>query len=158
MSNKRLLAIGCGIVFLFCGALFLALVGFLAYAIQDPEGVGLRVEGPDEVAVGETFDLRVIVTNERPSDSVALSDIDIADEYLAGFTISTVTPDAESSMHVPIDNSQSYTFNVSIPPGESREFVFSLRAEQEGIYRGDVDACEGARFITQIAETVVRAK
>ncbi len=136
--------------------MLIGLVVLFAYLVQDVSGVAVKLDSPTEVVVGETFDLRVIVRNERTGENLELADIDIADEYLAGFTITSVSPEAKSSTHVPFDNSQSYTFDASIPPGESRDFVFTLRAESPGIYRGDVDVCEGALFISQIAETVVR--
>ena len=34
----------------------------------------------------------------------------------------------------------------------------TLRAEKVGIYRGDVDVCEGTQFITAMAQTVVKEK
>jgi hypothetical protein len=61
-------------------------------------------------------------------------------------------------MHVPFDNRRSFTFDVSLPPGESRTFTFRLRAEKPVLNRGDVDVCEGLRFITGMAQTSVREK
>jgi hypothetical protein len=133
-----------------------AVVLFIIYALQDVKGVGVSVDGPTDVVVGQAFDLIVNVTNERPQKVLTLSDIDIAEGYLAGFTVSTIEPRPKSSRRVPIDNSRSFTFGVQIPPQASRTFTFTLRAEKPGVYRGDVDVCEGARFITGMAQTSVK--
>jgi len=85
-----------------------------------------------------------------------LSDVDIAEDYLAGFTVSSVSPTPKSNKHVPIDNSRSFTFGVQIPPRTAKSFKFKLRAEKPGIFRGDLDICEGARFTTEMAQTVVK--
>lgn len=156
--TKKTIAWGCGITAFVCLAGIAAVVLFFVYASQDVKGVGVSVDGPTDVTVGETFALTVTVTNERPRKVMALSDIDIAEDYLAGFTVSSIEPKPKSSMHVPIDNSRSFTFGVRIPPRESRDFTFTLRAEKPGIYRGDVDVCEGTRFITGMAQTSVKGK
>jgi len=130
----------------------------IGYVAQDVKEVGVSVDGLTDVVVGQTFELSVTVTNERPRKVLALSDVDIAEDYLAGFTVSTIEPKPKSSSHVPFDNSRSFKFGVQIPPRESRTFTFTLRAEKAGIYRGDVDVCEGARFITSMAQTSVKEK
>jgi hypothetical protein len=158
MPSKKVIAWGCGIAALVCLAGVAAVVLFFAYVVQDAKGVGVSVNGPTDVVVGETFELNVTVTNERPRKVFALSDVDIAEDYLAGFTVSIIDPRPKSNKHVPIDNSRSFTFGVKIPPGASRTFTFTLRAEKPGLYRGDVDVCEGARFITGMAQTSVKKK
>lgn len=156
--TKKTVAWGCSIVALICLSVIIAVVLIIVYLGQDVKGVGMAVNGPTDVAVGQSFQLSVSVTNERPRKVMALSDIDLAEEYLAGFTVSTIEPQPKSSMHVPFDNTRSFTFGVPIPPGTSRVFTFTLRAEKPGLYRGDVDVCEGARFITGMAQTSVKAK
>ena len=156
--SKKTIAWGCGIAVLVCLAGIAAIVLFFSYAVQDVPGVAVTVHGPTDVVVGQTFDLNVTVTNERPRKVLALSDIDIAEGYLAGFTVSTIEPKPKSSMHVPLDNSRSFTFGVRIPPATSRTFTFTLRAEKPGVYRGDVDVCEGVQFITGMAQTSVKEK
>ena len=145
-------------MFLGCAGVVVALILFVGNAIQDVEGVGVFVDGPADVVVGQTFDLIVTVTNERPRKVLALSDIDIGEEYLAGFIITNINPRPKSSMHVAIDNSRSFTFSSSIPPKMSKSFTFTLRALNTGLYRGDVDICEGSRFITGMAQTSVTEK
>jgi hypothetical protein len=158
MSSKKILAWGCGISALLGLAGVAAVVLFIAYVSQGVQGVAVSVDGPMDVVVGQTFELEVTVTNERPGQVLALSDIDIAEDYLAGFTIGTIDPKPKSAMHVPLDNSRSFTFGVDIPAGASRSFTFQLQAEKAGLYRGDVDVCEGFRFITEMAQTSVKHK
>ena len=133
-------------------------VGFVAHVAKDVEGVAVTVHSPSDVQVGQTFDLEINVTNERPRKVLQLSDIDIAEQYLTGFTVVTVKPPQKSSMHVPVVDSQSFTFDTTIAAGTSQTFTFTLRAEKEGIFRGDVDISEGMRTLTSMAQTVVKAK
>jgi hypothetical protein len=158
MPSKKAIAWGCGIVALVCLAGVAVVVLCFAYVAQDVKGVGVAVNGPTDVVVGQSFELSVTVTNERPRKVLALSDIDIAEGYLAGFTVSTIEPRPKSNKHVPIDNSRSFTFGVQIPHGAAKTFTFMLRAEKPGLYRGDVDVCEGARYITGMAQTSVKEK
>ncbi len=158
MPSKKAIAWGCGIAALVGLAVIVVVVAGFAYLAQDVQGVAVSVDGPTDVVVGQTFELSVTVTNERPRKVLFLSDVDIAENYLAGFTVSSIEPRPKSNMHVPIDNSRSFTFGVQIPPHASRTFSFTLRAEKPGLYRGDVDICEGARFITGMAQTSVKEK
>lgn len=157
MTTGKAIALGCGIATLFGLVLLGALGLFIWHASQDVEGMSVTLETPANVAVGDELVLRVSVKNERATNTLAMSDIDVADEYLEGFTIGAIEPQPKSSMHVPIDNSRSFTFDVEVPPGETRDFTFKLKAQRAGIFRGDVDVCEGARFATALAETVVDA-
>jgi hypothetical protein len=158
MSSKRAIAWGCGILAFLALAGVAAIAVFIGYASQGVKGIGVAVDGPGDVVVGQTFGLTVTVTNQRPRKVLALSDIDIAEAYLAGFTIAGVEPKQKSSMHVPIDNSRSFTFDVKIPPHASKTFTFTLQAKSPGVYRGDVDVCEGMRIVTGMAQTAVKEK
>jgi len=155
---KKGLAIGCGGCLLLCLVAAAAVVGWMVYVGQNPRGVEVTVEGPLDVAVGDTFSLQVTVSNQRKDQPFALTDIDIAEEYLEAFTVVATTPNHVSSMHVPIDNTRSFTFDRPVAPGETATFTFELRAEREGLQRGDVDVCEGARFLTKMAQTTVQPR
>lgn len=58
-------------------------------------------------------------------------------------------------MHIPLDNSMSYTFNTELAPGTSKTFTFNLRAQETGIFRGEVDVTQGMQFTSAVAQTVV---
>ena len=84
-----------------------------------------------------------------------MSSIDISEDYLLGFVIVSTTPVPKSNMRIPIDASRSFIFELLIPPGETRDFSFRLKGVTAGMYRGDVDACEGLQFLTTLAQTKV---
>jgi hypothetical protein len=156
MSGKNAILVGCGTAALL-GLLMMGLmVAFVVHVIQDPEGMEIAVRSPLDVAAGETFTVAVDVTNRRERKALTVPDVDICNVYLEGFVIVATDPVPQSVRHVPIDNSLSHVFNKSIGPGETETFTFSLRAEKPGIFRGDVDVCEGARFTTATVQTVVK--
>jgi hypothetical protein len=156
MTTKKVLILGCAGLGI-AGLLGAGAVGFFFYHVsQDVEGLSVSVNGPEEVSQGQAFDLVVVVKNERPKKALRLSDIDLAEEYLSGFTVSSVEPAYKASAHVPLDNKQSFTFDVSIPPGASRSFTFKLKARKAGLFRGDVDVCEGLQFKTEMLQTHVK--
>ena len=158
MDGEKVALIGCGVVFLVFALSVVAVVVFIMHVSKEVEGAGLSVESPLDVAVGETFVLTVVVENQRAGEALEVGDIDISEEYLGGFSVLSVEPKPKEEQHVPIDNSQSYTFGIEVPSGETREFKFKLRAEREGVFRGDVDLCEGMRFKTVVAQTAVKGK
>jgi len=49
-------------------------------------------------------------------------------------------------------------FDQWVRPGESEDFTFTLRAERVGIYSGEVRMCEGFRYLSGTAQTVVRGE
>ena len=154
MSTKKILLCGCGAISFIALVIAGLFVGFLFHIAQDVEGVTVSIDAPLDVKIGETFNMTVNVTNERDKKDLALSDIDISDDYMAGFIVASTEPTSKSNEH--ISDSLSYTFDTEIPAGESVSFVFVLRAEQEGVFRGDVSVYEGIRFISATAQSVVK--
>jgi hypothetical protein len=158
MITKRTLIIVCGVLGFMVITVLAAVLFFFRHVSMDLTGAAVVVNAPADVVVGQTFDLQITVKNERSSKILQLSDVDIGEAYLAGFSIASVKPAPKSNTHVPVDNSRSFTFAVPIQPGATQTFVYTLRAEKSGVYRGDVDVCEGLQFITTMAQTVVKAK
>lgn len=159
MTTKKIIGIACGGIALLGVVVVAVVVILVVYLAKDVEGVTIDVKNPPGVvAVGDNFKLEVTVKNDRPHKVLKLSDIDIAEDYLAGFTVSSIEPPSKSDMHVPIDNKRSFKFDIPIPAGASTNIVFTLRAEKSGLFRGDLDVCEGARFVTKMAEVSVKAK
>ena len=159
MSTEKVVLLGCGIAVLIAVMVTGALVGFFLYMSQDLEGVSVSITSPLDVKVGETFEMVVNVKNQREKRDLSLSDIDISENYLASFAIISTDPTPKASMHVPVDfdmSSMSYTFDMPIPAGAMEMFTFTLRAEKAGVFRGDVDVYEGSRFVTALAQTVVK--
>ena len=156
MAVQKILRVGCGFVVGIAVVLVIVFGVCVYYGSQGLEGAAFTVKSPMDVRVGEVFDFVVEVTNARAEKTLELGDIDVSEDYLAGFTVVATEPEAKSSMHIPIDNTLSFTFDTSIPAGETKAFTFKLRAETAGMYRGDVDVCEGIRFTTRMAQTVVK--
>jgi hypothetical protein len=157
MTTKRAVLIGCG------GAFFVFVVA-IAFSvncyqnfIQDPEGVAISVEGPLTVTLGEEFTLTVVVRNLREEEPFHLSEIDIAESYLDHFLILGTKPRAKSEMHVPLDNTRSFSYEVPVAPLQEKRFAFQFRSTAPGLFRGDVDVCEGTRFLTTSLQTEVLA-
>ena len=157
MSKKQALVIGCGGVIVVFGIVLIALVAWIWHVAQDPPDVAISVESPTTVSVGQEFTLSVVIENQREERAFQLTDIDIADEYLKSFLVIGENPHAESSTHIPIDNTRSFSFNQAVPPREVMRFDFTLRPTAPGLYRGDVDVCEGQRFLSTLLQTEVRS-
>jgi len=155
MDTKRVLLIGCGAAAAIAVLLAAAAGIWVWHAAKDPEGVRVTIEAPDTVAVGEEFVMSVAVENLREDRPFNLTDVDVHDDYLKGFAVLGTEPPAKSNMHVPLDNSMSYSFDVSIAPKETQRFRFRLRPPAPGVFRGNVDVCEGSRFLTTGAQTAV---
>jgi hypothetical protein len=157
VAKTKNIIIGCAIATVVCLVGGLMLIGGCVYYLaQDPTGVSIELDNATEAHKGQEFDMVVKVVNERRARAFKLTDIDLHDDYLTGFIVVSTDPPHKSSTHVPLDNSQSFTFDVSIPAKESRIFKFRLRPVTQGVFKGDVDVCEGMHFITKTAETEVK--
>jgi hypothetical protein len=155
MTTKKIIAVGCGVVLLLGLLLVVALVLFVANVAKDPEGMSLQVDLPPTVKRGHTVNLVVTVINERAGQPLSIDSIDIDDEFLKGFTILSCEPAFTSSTKIPIDESHSYDFKQTIPAGGTNVFTFKLQARRTGQFSGELDVCEGMRFLTMIVETQV---
>ena len=157
MKIGKVFGIGCAVVALL-GIIAVCVTGVWLYrASQNSKGLLVSVDAPIGVRVGETFDMKIVVKNERAKGDILVTDIDIEQKYLEGFFVVRVDPKEKDSMNVPLVNSLSHTFDLQIPPGEQRVFTFTLRAVKTGIYRGEVDVCAGTSFtyVTAQAQTMV---
>lgn len=129
--------IGCGVlVVLGLGGCFVA----VRFLLQEPEDIEVSVDAPAQVAEGETFRIVARARNTGDEDR-SLVDLDLADEYLAGIMILDTEPGYHGSMHVPIDNTVSYKFELPIPPGGEAEVTFEAQALTAGDFAGDFDFC-----------------
>jgi hypothetical protein len=69
------------------------------------------VNGPTDVVVGQTFELEVVVKNERPGEILQLSDVDIAEVYLDGFTVSSIKPTPTESQKSNVRLSPTHVYS-----------------------------------------------
>jgi hypothetical protein len=141
MTGKAKVALGCGI-----GCLGLAVVSgvgallWVGHLADAPQKVEVSVEAPPRVARDQEFAITVRVRNTAGKPCV-LDSLDVADEYLAGVAIRSSEPPFKDTMHLPIDNSNSYEYKKTIPPGQDLVVRFRAVALRPGDHSGDIDVC-----------------
>lgn len=155
MTTKRVILIGCAGAFVLLGLAMACSVTCYRTLLKDPEGVAISIEGPRTVSLGEEFTIAVVVRNLREKDTFKVSSIDLGESYLDNFLILGSEPASKSDEHIPVDNTRSFTFDESIPALQQQRFEFRFRPTATGLFRGDVDVCEGARFLTTNLQTEV---
>lgn len=146
-------AVGCLVV---AGILVVALVLSFDSCFAEPEGVTVTAEAPLNVSRGARFTLVATVENHSAQPR-KLIDIDVADEYLKGVAIETTEPPFQSAEHVPIDNTVSHSFDLTIPANGKVEVRFTALAAQPGDFAGDLDFCidSETRCISRNVRTIV---
>jgi hypothetical protein len=126
------------------------------HMIADPEGLWLSAEAADVVELGEEFRLVVTARNRLSDREIELGDLDISHDYLDGFTVVSMEPAPKSSEIDDFNKCRTTRFAVSLGPGESADFEFTLRAKRVGIHRGQIDQYVGMQFLSSVVETEVR--
>lgn len=144
-----------GLAVLCCGGL----VVLMGTAAQDPENIEVRVDAPLYVPIEASFPIAVEVTNTA-REVQTVHDVDIADAYLEGITITGTDPEHDGRMHVPIDNTLSYEFMQEIEPGGTYTFTFFAEAREVGDFYGDIDVCVNSdvQFLSRRVRTVVQTR
>lgn len=126
-----------------CVVLVLALIaGVLCFGnmVKEPGEVEVAIEAPLEVSQGDRFTI-VVRVRDISGKKRTLVDLDVADEYLAGVVIERTRPPFKDAMHVPIDNTLSYSFDIPFAAGEEAVVEFDAFAAHSGDYHGDIDFC-----------------
>lgn len=125
-------------------------------AMSSTDDFDAVIEVPALVAKGDTFDVTITVNNR--ADKVQILDsLDIGDDWTQGVTITSSSPPFSDSMHVPIDNSLSYSYQEEIPAGGSLTVTLQATGVRQGTFRDDIDVCVGgmARFNSYPITTTV---
>ncbi|EIP98324.1 hypothetical protein OpiT1DRAFT_02780 [Opitutaceae bacterium TAV1] len=112
----------------------------------------VQVDYPARVAHGETFRLAIRTANPHTSRTT-LESIDIYDSLLSGFEIVEVSPAAEAPQKT-LDF-HSFYFNRPLPPSDSLDVVFTLKAKRKGFHGGDIDVCTPAQDFATISTGIV---
>ena len=138
--------------------LVLAIAGFVAMGVfmvnNVPDGVGLRFEYPNDVKVGDTFDVTVTITNDL-NESRKLHDLDLYDPILNGVSIVSVTPAPAADEGLSTLGSRTISFNNTIDAQSDFEIVISMTAIESGYYTGDVDvSIDGMLSIYTTTQTI----
>ena len=155
MKTGKAILLGCGVALVLALALLLGGGVAVYHLAKDPEGMAVYLDVPEKVRRDEAFDVRVIVVNERKRESLKVTSVDFAEDYLRGLTVRSSDPAPRGSTREPFGGGQSYTFEKSIPAGATNVFIFRMRAKQVGAYKGDVDVYEGVHVLTLLAQTEV---
>ena len=109
-------------------------------AFEVPENVDISVDAPASVQVDQEFYIILTIRNTG-SSTQTLVDVDIADEYLEGVMVRETDPAFKDAMHVPFDNTQSYSMDITLPAGREVTVTISAYAAHAGDYAGDIDFC-----------------
>ena len=109
-------------------------------AFETPENIDIRIDGPASVNEDQRFNIALTIKNTGSSPQT-LVDVDIADEYLEGVVVRGMDPAFKDVMHVPFDNTQSYSLDLALPAGQEVKVRISAYAAHAGDYAGDIDFC-----------------
>lgn len=130
--------------FLVIGVLTLPIlvgIGVVWYVLAQPASeatvVTLRVDAPQRVVEGDTFDLRVTLHNAtgRPIELVG---IDLSGDYLDGFVLIRTEPDYLAEEEGPVF--RAFDYDIEIPANGDAHVVLRVQAVAAGDYTGDLDA------------------
>jgi hypothetical protein len=98
--------------------------------------VGMRIDAPERVKVGEVFDLKVILIN-RDKGTVVLNGFELDDSLLKGIDVLSVQPEfyAKSEQQT----SQTFKFGDLLKRGTS-VYTFRLQPKIRKVFKGEIDA------------------
>ncbi|MHC4995127.1 MAG: hypothetical protein ACYTGQ_08760 [Planctomycetota bacterium] len=138
--------------------LVLYILGTTAYwlYVMEPgglSGVSVAVVCPSEAVVGETVDLKVVLSNTQEEAIAEEYTIDLPNRYLEGFMVLTIEPGAQDGTAVM--DTRSYEFFVEMAPGASWEVSYRMRVMRPGEFRGELDVWQGERYVTHALETTI---
>ena len=144
--KKLMVAIG------LLGFVMIVLLGAaVVYLLHEEPTLDVRLSAPDEVTVGEAFDLTLITRNLH-QEAIVLDSVDIEETFLEGFEVVSVdpTPTEEQTIFW----YRSWSFGHSVQPGETMEVTFRLNPLKPGHYVGDVDVCNANQDFTTVIPNI----
>ncbi len=126
-------------------------------SFEMPSDVELFVEAPAMVQEGQEFTIVVRIKNTA-SETQTFVDLDIADAYLEGIVIKSTQPAFSDAMHVPIDNTVSYSLGLPVAAGKEVKVTLRAAAVRSGDFSGDFDFCINSEItcLPYPVRTVVR--
>ena len=74
-------------------------------------------------------------------DTKTVQDVKEPEKYQVIFVNDNFTPNYNDVVHVPIDNTTSYSFNKTINPNSEITIRFNARAINSGTYNSTIDFC-----------------
>jgi hypothetical protein len=117
---------------------------FVAHVAKPPENVAYTVVTPEAVAVGETFTIDVVVSNNdtKPRTLVA---VDLYRPLIEGVSVLDASPPWKSES----DDGMfmlSLSYEIVLQPGETRTIVLNCEGTRAGTWEGDIDVCIDSQF------------
>lgn len=92
--------------------------------------------------------------HKRP---VILDSIDVSESFLAGFQVVSVDPQPTGTVHIPVFDQRSWSFGISVAPGDTLSATFRLEPVEPGHFSGDIDVCNPNQdFTTLFVDVVVK--
>jgi len=136
--------------------LLVLLLAFASTHCDSPQNVEIGITAPIQAKKGEEFVIVTTVKNTA-SEPQTLVSLDIGDAYLNGIAILRTEPDFREASHIPIDNTMSYVFKLTIDEGNDVEVLLYAKAIKSGDHRSEIDFCINSEFsfITKPIRTIV---
>ena len=133
--------------------------GIVAFGVwatgQVPEGIILSFEYPDDVVVGDEFDVTITIENLL-EESRTLTDLDFYNPVLDGVSIVSFDPVPVSDDGASILGSRTISFNRPIPAEGEIILVVTMTAQEAGFFTGDVDvSIDGILSIYSTTQTII---
>ena len=101
------------------------------------ENIEVDLTNPVMTNTGDQFTTVATIKNTS-SEVQVLYSIDIGDLYTAGFMLMESVPNYTESMHIPFDNSTSYSYHTAIPAHGSIEVELTWQALKQGDFRDEL--------------------
>ena len=121
------------------------------------ENIEVELTNPVMTNTGDQFTTVATIKNTS-SEVQVLYSIDIGDLYTAGFMLMESVPNYTESMHIPFDNSTSYSYHTAIPAHGSIEVEHTWQALKQGDFRDEFDFCINSdiEFLSVEQRTIVQ--
>jgi hypothetical protein len=121
-----------------------------------PKDIDVDLQAPPTAKMGQEFVITATVDNHAATAQKLVS-LDIGDKYLAGVAILATEPNYKDTMHVPIDNTRSYIFDLPVKPGQKAQILLHARAVKTGDFDSQVDFCinSNSSFLSRSLRTTV---
>jgi len=107
-------------------------------AAQVPEGITLQLDYPDNVVVGDKFDVTITIQNllDQPR---TLVDLDFYNPILDGVSIVSASPKPSADDEDSVFGMRTMSYNSPIPAEGQLVIILTMTAEEAGHFSGDVD-------------------
>lgn len=132
---------------------FTIMVGYMFYMLQDPPGMIVSAEVPEQAELDREFVFTVSVRNDRPDRDLIVNDIDLNTAFFKGFDYVDADPSPANVSQK--RNETILHFNKTVSPGKTEPFALRFKAIQIGDYHASLDVFEGKRFLTVSRDLVV---